>query len=193
MRAPLDRGAPVGWGITLHPDGTVTAAGPDGRVLHSHGPPQPGRLTSGVLWQLSPNAGPPGLRPVRSTPVEVIDQLPLAVPELLPLFDGQVCEVVHDHFIARYIHHVAGVNPAPRAPGVPSTALVGVGVRRMKAIAVPADHRPAGDADSQVAIKAGRERPDLSPSTPARPLSSRCHVRHRRTDSGQPVICFRSP
>ena len=28
-----------GWGITLHPDGTVTATGPDGRTLHSHGPP----------------------------------------------------------------------------------------------------------------------------------------------------------
>jgi Domain of unknown function (DUF222) len=29
-----------GWGITLHPDGTVTATSPDGsRVLHSHGPP----------------------------------------------------------------------------------------------------------------------------------------------------------
>jgi hypothetical protein len=29
-----------GWGIALHPDGTVTATGPDGRVLHSHGPPR---------------------------------------------------------------------------------------------------------------------------------------------------------
>jgi hypothetical protein len=28
-----------GWGITLHPDGTVTATGPDGRTLHSHSPP----------------------------------------------------------------------------------------------------------------------------------------------------------
>jgi hypothetical protein len=29
-----------GWGITLHPDGTVTAASPDrSRLLHSHGPP----------------------------------------------------------------------------------------------------------------------------------------------------------
>ena len=29
-----------GWGITLHPDGTVTAISPDGRrTLHSHGPP----------------------------------------------------------------------------------------------------------------------------------------------------------
>jgi hypothetical protein len=28
-----------GWGVELHPDGTVTAMGPDGRVLHSHGPP----------------------------------------------------------------------------------------------------------------------------------------------------------
>jgi hypothetical protein len=25
-----------GWGITLHPDGTVTATSPDGRTLHSH-------------------------------------------------------------------------------------------------------------------------------------------------------------
>jgi Domain of unknown function (DUF222) len=28
-----------GWAIALNPDGTVTATGPDGRVLHSHGPP----------------------------------------------------------------------------------------------------------------------------------------------------------
>jgi hypothetical protein len=29
-----------GWGIALHPDGTVTATSPDGkRTLHSHGPP----------------------------------------------------------------------------------------------------------------------------------------------------------
>ena len=29
-----------GWTITCHPDGTTTATGPDGRTLHSHGPPQ---------------------------------------------------------------------------------------------------------------------------------------------------------
>ena len=29
-----------GWKITCHPDGTRTATGPDGRTLHSHGPPQ---------------------------------------------------------------------------------------------------------------------------------------------------------
>ena len=29
-----------GWGIVLHPDGTVTATSPDGdKTLHSHGPP----------------------------------------------------------------------------------------------------------------------------------------------------------
>ncbi len=28
-----------GWRLTLHPDGTTTATGPDGRVLHSHSPP----------------------------------------------------------------------------------------------------------------------------------------------------------
>ena len=28
-----------GWGITLNPDGTVTATSPDGRALHSHSPP----------------------------------------------------------------------------------------------------------------------------------------------------------
>ncbi|HTT55072.1 MAG TPA: HNH endonuclease signature motif containing protein [Streptosporangiaceae bacterium] len=28
-----------GWTLTLHPDGTSTALGPDGRTLHSHGPP----------------------------------------------------------------------------------------------------------------------------------------------------------
>jgi hypothetical protein len=29
-----------GWSLTCHPDGTTTAHGPDGRTLHSHGPPQ---------------------------------------------------------------------------------------------------------------------------------------------------------
>ena len=28
-----------GWAITCHPDGTTTATAPDGRILHSHGPP----------------------------------------------------------------------------------------------------------------------------------------------------------
>ncbi len=28
-----------GWKITCHPDGTTTATAPDGRTLHSHGPP----------------------------------------------------------------------------------------------------------------------------------------------------------
>ena len=28
-----------GWTITCHPDGTRTATAPDGRTLHSHGPP----------------------------------------------------------------------------------------------------------------------------------------------------------
>ncbi len=29
-----------GWQLTLHPDGTTTAYGPRGQVLHSHGPPE---------------------------------------------------------------------------------------------------------------------------------------------------------
>ena len=28
-----------GWTLTCHPDGTITATSPDGRVLHSHSPP----------------------------------------------------------------------------------------------------------------------------------------------------------
>ena len=28
-----------GWKLTCHPDGTTTATAPDGRTLHSHGPP----------------------------------------------------------------------------------------------------------------------------------------------------------
>jgi hypothetical protein len=28
-----------GWELTYHPDGTTTAHGPHGQVLHSHGPP----------------------------------------------------------------------------------------------------------------------------------------------------------
>ena len=31
-----------GWTLTCHPDGTTTATSPDGRVLHSHGPPSHG-------------------------------------------------------------------------------------------------------------------------------------------------------
>jgi hypothetical protein len=30
-----------GWRLILHPDGTTTAYGPDGQVLHSHSPPTP--------------------------------------------------------------------------------------------------------------------------------------------------------
>ena len=30
-----------GWRLMLHPDGTTTAYGPDGQVLHSHSPPTP--------------------------------------------------------------------------------------------------------------------------------------------------------
>ena len=30
-----------GWRLVLHPDGTTTAYGPDGQVLHSHSPPTP--------------------------------------------------------------------------------------------------------------------------------------------------------
>ena len=30
-----------GWELILHPDGTTTAHGPDGQVLHSHSPPAP--------------------------------------------------------------------------------------------------------------------------------------------------------
>ena len=29
----------LGWRLVLHPDGTTTAYGPDGQVLHSHSPP----------------------------------------------------------------------------------------------------------------------------------------------------------
>jgi uncharacterized protein DUF222 len=40
-----------GWRLALHPDGTTTAHGPRGQVLHSHGPPAthgpPGRPTYG--------------------------------------------------------------------------------------------------------------------------------------------------
>ena len=31
-----------GWKLTCHPDGTTTATSPDGRTLHSHGPPSHG-------------------------------------------------------------------------------------------------------------------------------------------------------
>jgi Domain of unknown function (DUF222) len=38
-----------GWKITRRPDGTTTATAPDGRVLHSHGPPPASRLTQGPV------------------------------------------------------------------------------------------------------------------------------------------------
>jgi hypothetical protein len=44
-----------GWRLTLHPDGTTTAHGPKGQVLHSHAPPGD---SSHV-----PNHGPPGTGP----------------------------------------------------------------------------------------------------------------------------------
>ena len=31
----------LGWRLVLHPDGTTTAYGPDGQILHSHSPPTP--------------------------------------------------------------------------------------------------------------------------------------------------------
>ena len=30
---------PWGWILTCHPDGTTTVTSPNGRTLHSHGPP----------------------------------------------------------------------------------------------------------------------------------------------------------
>ena len=45
-----------GWALTLHADGTTTAASPDGtKVFHSHGPP-PGQDT---LWADPPGHDPP--------------------------------------------------------------------------------------------------------------------------------------
>jgi hypothetical protein len=44
-----------GWRLTLHPDSTPTAYGPQGQVIHSHGPP--GNRSQGS--QRPPGAGPP--------------------------------------------------------------------------------------------------------------------------------------
>ncbi len=44
-----------GWRLVLHPDGTTSAYGPKGQVLHSNGPP---------------GSGPPGGRPPREGPPE---------------------------------------------------------------------------------------------------------------------------
>jgi hypothetical protein len=46
------------WRLTLHPDGTTTARGPKGQVLHSHGPPGGRPPGSGP-----PRSGPPGNHP----------------------------------------------------------------------------------------------------------------------------------
>jgi hypothetical protein len=33
----------LGWALTVHPDGTSQVRSPDGKIIHSHGPPpQPG-------------------------------------------------------------------------------------------------------------------------------------------------------
>jgi len=40
-----------GWKLRLNPDGTTTATSPDGRTLHSHGPPRP---------DMPPGPAPPG-------------------------------------------------------------------------------------------------------------------------------------
>jgi hypothetical protein len=29
----------MGWQLTVHPDGTSQATSPDGKTIHSHGPP----------------------------------------------------------------------------------------------------------------------------------------------------------
>jgi hypothetical protein len=50
-----------GWRLVLHPDGTTTAYGPRGQVLHSHGPPG---------GDSPPGSGPPGGRPPRDGPPE---------------------------------------------------------------------------------------------------------------------------
>jgi len=42
-----------GWRLVLHPDATTTAHGPNGQVIHSHGPPE---------GQGPPGQGPPGQR-----------------------------------------------------------------------------------------------------------------------------------
>jgi len=36
-----------GWTLRLHPDGTMTATSPHGRIFHSHGPPTPGHSPPG--------------------------------------------------------------------------------------------------------------------------------------------------
>jgi hypothetical protein len=54
-----------GWRLVLHPDGTTTAYGPKGQVLHSHGPPG----GSGPPGRKGPPGGkPPGGGPPRSGP-----------------------------------------------------------------------------------------------------------------------------
>jgi HNH endonuclease len=44
-----------GWAITCHPNGTTTATSPDGRTLHSHGPPTAARKRAPGLssWSVS--------------------------------------------------------------------------------------------------------------------------------------------
>jgi Domain of unknown function (DUF222) len=49
-----------GWQLTLHPDGTTTAHGPNGQVIHAHGPP--GRQGTPNSTGPSDTTGPPDSR-----------------------------------------------------------------------------------------------------------------------------------
>jgi hypothetical protein len=59
------------WRLALHPDGTTTAYGPRGQVLHSHGPPGgSGPPGSGPPGSGAPGSGPPGSGPPHDGPPE---------------------------------------------------------------------------------------------------------------------------
>src|SRR5215471_3993091 len=103
------------------------------------------------------------------------------MPEPLPPLSRQPRQNIHEDLLARHIHHRAGVDPAPRAPGEPDTALKPAGPRRIDAIPVPADHCPAGDTHTPVTVLARLPRPGLHPIALARPCSSSCHARHPLT------------
>jgi hypothetical protein len=57
-----------GWRLVLHPDGTTTAYGPRGQVLHSHGPPGSGPPHNGPPHNGPPHNGPPHNGPPHSGP-----------------------------------------------------------------------------------------------------------------------------
>ena len=77
-----------GWRLVLHPDGTTTAYGPDGQVLHSHSPPTLGPGKPGPRVNTTGLPGTSDCRPyARDHPEELGD-----LGDDLPAFESFAAE-----------------------------------------------------------------------------------------------------